>query len=278
MKITVILLLNSLLMSLLSPVRAEVTLTLDGVMAQGGHVIGQTKPGASVSLDGELLPVTPSGRFFIGFDRDAASTQLLVVRSGSGETLERELSLQKRRYQIERIDGLPPATVNPPASVTERIQKEAAAVATARLHRDMRSDWEETFAMPATGRLSGFFGSQRVLNGEPKRPHYGLDVAAPTGTPVLAPAAGIITLAEPDLYYSGGTIILDHGHGLSSTFLHLSSVDIVVGQRVNTGDAIGKIGATGRASGPHLDWRMNWRDQRIDPHLFIDENAWEPVQ
>jgi murein DD-endopeptidase MepM/ murein hydrolase activator NlpD len=138
-------------------------------------------------------------------------------------------------------------------------------VAKARTRRDNRTDWATGFTWPAQGRLSGFYGSQRVLNGEPRRPHFGVDVAAPTGTPVLAPAPGVVTLAEPDLFYSGGTLIIDHGQGLTSSFLHLSAVSVSVGDTVTTGDRIGAIGATGRASGPHLDWRMNWYDKRVDP-------------
>ena len=253
------------------------SLEIDGAIIQGGHVIGHTQADATVSLDGKILPITTNGRFIIGFDRDAHKPLLLTIRSANGTSLERELVPQPRAYAIERVNGLPPATVNPPASVTERTQREAGIVAVARQRRDDRDDWTALFQMPASGRLSGFFGSQRVLNGEPKRPHYGLDVAAPEGAAVTAPAPGIITLAEPDLYFSGGTIILDHGHGLSSTFLHLSSVDVTVGQQIASGELIGKVGASGRATGPHLDWRMNWHDQRIDPRLFIEPNAWEPA-
>ena len=167
------------------------------------------------------------------------------------------------------MDGVPQNTVTPPPELTERIRREANMVAVARKRRDLRNDWASGFIWPAQGRLSGFYGSQRVLNGVPKRPHYGLDVAAPEGTPVIAPAAGVVTLAEADLFYSGGTIIIDHGHGLSSSFLHMSAVTVSSGQRVEQGDTIGAIGASGRASGPHLDWRMNWLNQRIDPQFLV---------
>ena len=124
------------------------------------------------------------------------------------------------------------------------------------------------FQWPAIGPISGVYGSQRIYNGTPRSPHYGVDVAVPTGTPVLAPSSGVVTLAEPDLFYSGGTIILDHGFRLSSSFLHLSKVHVAVGQEVKQGELIGEVGATGRATGPHLDWRMSWRNQRIDPQLL----------
>lgn len=258
--------------------RTDEPLKLNGPVVQGGMLIGHTEPAAQVSLDGERLPVDDQGYFVVGFGRDAIKAHLLSVRVPGQPPVERVLQPAPRAYDIERVDGLPPSTVTPPASVLERISREAAQVARARLARDPRSDWRSKFAMPAEGRISGVYGSQRVLNGEPRRPHYGLDIAAPEGTPVGSPASGIVTLAEKDLYYSGGTVIIDHGHGVSSTFLHLSAVDVEVGQRLDQGGHVGAIGATGRATGPHLDWRMNWRDQRIDPMLLIDPDNWQPAE
>ncbi len=252
-------------------------LSLSGPMVQGGLLVGQTAANALVSLDGERLPLDDDGFFVVGFDRDADRQQLLSVRIPQQPTIERVLNPQARTYAIERVDGLPPATVTPPPEVSARISREAGLVAAARQRRDARSDWRQTFSMPASGRISGVYGSQRILNGEPRRPHYGLDIAAPEGTPINAPAAGIVTLAEPDLYYSGGTVIIDHGHGVSSTFLHLSAVDVQVGQQLEQGQHVGAIGATGRASGPHLDWRMNWRGQRIDPMLLLEPDNWQPA-
>jgi len=159
-----------------------------------------------------------------------------------------------------------------------RISREASQVAAARNRSRRSSDWAKPFIWPAEGRISGVYGSQRVLNGKPKRPHYGIDLAAPVGSAVVAPAAGVVVLAEDDLYYSGGTIIIDHGDGVSSTFLHLHSVDVALQQQVGQGDHIGNIGATGRATGPHLDWRMNWRDQRVDPRLLLEPDSWQPAE
>ncbi len=252
-------------------------LSLSGPVVQGGMLIGHTQPNAQVSLDGVRLPVDEQGYFVLGFGRDAEKSQLLSIRIEQQAPIERILTPAPRAYDIERVNGLPPNTVNPPQAVLERISREGSLVAVARQARDQRSDWRQSFAMPAEGRISGVYGSQRVLNGEPKRPHFGLDIAAPTGSPVTAPAAGKVTLAEPDLYYSGGTVIIDHGHGVSSTFLHMSKVDVQVGQYLQQGDYVGAIGATGRATGPHLDWRMNWRDQRIDPMLLIDPDNWKPT-
>lgn len=254
----------------IAAVAAEPTVSLRGDAVQGGLIFGQAPAGSSVTLDGKTIMVSPSGAFVIGFDRDETGTRLLRVSTPGGEPFEQALAVASREYDIERVDGLPPRTVTPDPSATERIQREAALVSSARAVRDERTDFTETFAWPARGRISGVYGSQRVLNGEPRRPHYGLDIAAPTGSPVYAPASGVITLAEQDLYFSGGTVILDHGHGLSSSFLHLSEVLVEPGETVNQGDLIARIGATGRASGPHLDWRMNWLDRRVDPQPLVE--------
>ena len=244
-------------------------LRLSGQARQGELLFGQTRPGAEVTLDGKPLPVTRDGHFVLGFGRDAETARMLRVKLNDGTMVERRLEPSKRDYRIERVDGLPPETVTPPPEVLERIRREAAQVAQARSRRDPRADWTVDFQWPATGRISGVYGSQRILNGEPRRPHYGIDIAAPAGTPVRAPAPGVITLAEPDLYFSGGTVILDHGHGVSSTFLHLSKVEAEIGERVAQGQVIGRVGASGRATGAHLDWRMNWRDQRVDPRPLV---------
>jgi murein DD-endopeptidase MepM/ murein hydrolase activator NlpD len=170
------------------------------------------------------------------------------------------------------VEGVPAKTVHPPKEQLERIRQEAALVRAARADRLDRPDLLNAvfagFIWPIEGPISGVYGSQRYYNGEPGRPHYGVDVAAPEGSVVHAPAAAVVTLAEADLFYSGGTIVLDHGYLLSSSFLHLSKVLVKVGDELKAGDIIGEVGSTGRATGPHLDWRMNWRDQRIDPQLL----------
>jgi murein DD-endopeptidase MepM/ murein hydrolase activator NlpD len=193
-----------------------------------------------------------------------------MVLEPAGEKEVLVLPIALREYDIERVDGLPPKTVTPDPEALERIREEGAMVSSARARRDGRTDYAEGFAWPASGRISGVYGSQRVLNGEPRRPHYGLDIAAPTGSPIYAPADGIITMAHPDMYFSGGTLILDHGQGLSSSFLHLSKILVETGTTVKKGDLIAEIGSTGRASGPHLDWRMNWLNRRVDPELLVE--------
>ena len=244
-----------------------------GEAVQGGLVFGKAEPGSSISLDGRLIPVGDDGRFVIGFGRDETGTRKLQITAPGGGVSTQSIAVRKREYSIERVDGLPPSKVTPDPAAAARIKEDARMVATARQHRDNQAYYANGFAWPAKGRISGVYGSQRILNGEPRRPHFGLDIAAPTGTDVHAPADGLITLTHPDMYFSGGTIILDHGQGLSSSFLHLSEILVEAGTFVKQGDLIGKIGATGRVTGPHLDWRMNWLDRRVNPQpLVASEN------
>jgi murein DD-endopeptidase MepM/ murein hydrolase activator NlpD len=242
---------------------AAAALELHGPLTQGGVVIGRVAPGTPVRLDGRRVRVAEDGLFVIGFDRDAPAKHTLEA---GGE--KRELAIARRQYDIQRVTGIPQRIMQPSAEDLARIEREQQLVNTARARDDDRTDFAAAFRWPITGRISGVYGSQRYYNGEPSRPHFGVDVAAPVGAEVRAPAAGIVTLAEPDLFYSGGTVIIDHGHRLSSSFLHLSKVLVEVGQRVEPGDLIAHVGATGRATGPHLDWRMNWRDARVDPQLL----------
>ena len=242
---------------------------LVGESVQGGILFGSASPGSTASLDGREVMVSADGRFVIGFGRDETGTRNLVVTGPDGAMSESTIEIRKREYRIERVDGLPPKTVTPDPESLQRIRDDAAQVNAARALREDRADWASGFRWPARGRISGVYGSQRILNGEPRRPHFGLDIAAPAGTPVYAPAPGVISLAHPDMYYSGGTIVLDHGQGLSSSFLHLSQLHVSRGDVVEAGDLIGEIGATGRATGPHLDWRMNWLDRRVDPKVLV---------
>ncbi len=257
-----------LLGAILASNAAVACVAVEGDVSQGGMIWGTAPPGVPVFLDEERLEVLPGGRFFAGFHRDAARSAILRV----GDDCTQSLEVRQREYRISRVEGVPQRTVTPPEEQLERIRRERALVSAAKAQRIERPDWLEQvaagFVWPVTGRISGVYGSQRYYNGTPGNPHYGVDVAVPTGTPVHAPAAGRVTLAEPDLFYSGGTVILDHGYGLSSSFLHMSEVSVTVGDELEPGDLIGAVGATGRATGPHLDWRMSWRDQRIDPQLL----------
>ena len=244
---------------------------LEGSLTQGGLIWGTVPPGSRVTLDGETLDVLQAGTTIAGFGRNAAATAELVVEGGA-DVCRQTLQITPRQYAVQRVQGVPQKTVTPPPEQLARIRREQALVNAAKAQRLLRPDLLQAalagFQWPTVGPISGVYGSQRYYNGAAGNPHYGVDVAVPTGTVVLAPAAGVVTLAEPDLFYSGGTVILDHGFRFSSAFLHMSKVLVEVGEEVNSGDVIGEVGATGRATGAHLDWRMSWRNHRIDPQLL----------
>ena len=250
-------------------------LRLDGRFMQGGVAVGRTAPGAEVFLDEErLTAASDQGWFVIGFDRDAPNHMRLRVSDGSTETV-RPLVLQSGEYAVQRIDGLPQDTVTPmDPDLLARIRAEAERKRAGFASRAPRDDFKGGFIMPLSDfRLSGRFGDQRVLNGTPSRPHYGVDMAAPTGTPVLAPAAATVAFAETGLHYEGGLIMLDHGQGLVSAYLHLSQVLVAQGQDVAQGQPIAAVGSEGRATGPHLCWRMKWRDRNLNPLSLVGLRA-----
>jgi len=248
----------------------EPSISFDGQPVQGGLVIGQAPAGSEILVDGEAVLVTAEGRFMVAFGRDETGPREVVATLPDGSRHKHQLHPEPRRFDIQRIDGLPQEQVSPPEYVLERIRAEAKLTRAARQRRDPRDDWAHGFDWPLTGRITGVYGSQRILNGEPRNPHWGIDIAAPTGTPVRAPAAGVVTLAHDDMYFSGGTLFIDHGHGLVSAFLHLHAIHVREGAGVERGQVVGEVGATGRATGPHLDWRMNLGSVRIDPALLLD--------
>ncbi len=250
-----------------SSARAETSFT--GAPAQGSLVVGRTEPGAKATLDGEALMVSAAGLFSLGFDRDHGARAELKVTTPDGRTETRELAVARRQWALQRIDGIAPALVTPPAEALARIARERAEK-TAAKPRDTDETWfAGPFIWPAKGVISGVFGSQRVYNGEPKNPHYGVDVAAPVGAAIVAPADGIVRLAEPDMYFEGGLVFIDHGQGVISLLMHMSRVDVKAGARVRQGETIGAVGQTGRATGPHLHWGMLWRDAHVDPALLV---------
>ncbi|MGB2145042.1 MAG: M23 family metallopeptidase [Porticoccaceae bacterium] len=240
-----------------------------GSLKQGGLVLGELGQGETVSYQGKVLKLNDKRQFLLGFGRNQPPTAEIIVHHKSGDT-KITLNIASREYAVQKIEGVPQKTVTPSDQDLKRIKQDAALVREARRLRRDKDDFTAGFTQPAYGTITGVYGSQRFYNGVPKSPHYGIDYAAPTGTPVIAPAAGVISLVHADMFYSGGTMILDHGHGLSSTFLHLSEILVEQGQSVSAGMVIAKIGASGRATGPHLDWRMNWLDQRIDPQLVLE--------
>lgn len=244
---------------------------LNGRLIQGGLIWGKVPPGSKVELGEYAVRVAEDGTFAAGFDRDAPPSVILRVCPPEKACEHSELAIEQRHYDIQRIEGVPQKTVTPPAEVLDRIRREAVLVGQARKRYVSRQDFADPFRWPLVGPITGVFGSQRVYNGTPGRPHYGVDVARPTGTVVVAPQDGVVTLAHPDMFYSGGTLILDHGQGISSTFIHLSKLLVEKGQEIKQGDPIAEVGATGRATGPHLDWRMNWHGQRLDPALLVGE-------
>lgn len=186
-----------------------------------------------------------------------------------GATEERTLEIAQRTWREQRIEGLPQKMVTPPDEVVDRIRRENAAIAGVRALDTPGALFAQDWQWPAIGPVSGIYGSRRILNGQPRQPHFGIDVAAPTGAPVVAPTDAVVRMAEPDLYFTGGTIMLDHGHGVTSVYSHLSALEVTVGQSVKAGQRIGAVGATGRATGAHLDWRINWFGERLDPALFV---------
>lgn len=235
----------------------------------GALVIGRTEPGSAVNFAGRALRVGDDGSFLFGLGRDVGGRADIDVRYRDGSTQRLSIPIAPREFAIERVDGLPESTVNPDPKLAERIAREQALVAKARERDDARQDYRFGFVWPNTGRISGVYGSQRILNGTPKNPHYGVDIAVGTGTPIHAPAGGIVSFVGKDLYLTGGTVVIDHGHGLSSVFVHMSRIDVELEQRVEQGAVIGAVGATGRATGPHLHWGMNWFDTRLDPQLVV---------
>ena len=251
-------------------VAADQRIVFPAAASQGALVFGKVPAGSIVRYGGRVLRPTPYGTVVFGIGRDETGPVRVDVQRPDGRNESASITVTPRDWPIERINGVPPATVNPPPAIAERIEREQAMVVAARERDDDRADFVQSFVWPVQGRISGRFGNQRVYNGSPKSPHSGMDIAVPQGTPVLAPAAGIVTFANADLYLTGGTVLLDHGHGVSSNFLHLSRIDVKVGDRVEQGQVIGAVGATGRATGPHLHWGMNWFDVRIDPLLVLE--------
>ena len=237
---------------------------------QGGIVVGKVVPGYRLAYSDRELHISSSGTFVFGIGRDASGYAELKVFERNEAMSSKKIEIIERDYKVQFVEGVPQRTVTPTETDLAKIRRDAVLVKAARKHELLEPLFLKGFVRPIQGQITGIYGSQRIYNGTPGRPHYGIDYAAPSGSKVFAPAPGIIRLSESDLFYSGGTIILDHGYGISSSFLHLSQVLVEVGDRVNFGDVIGLVGSTGRSTGPHLDWRMNWFDVRIDPEIVLD--------
>jgi hypothetical protein len=256
----------------LSPTLAE-CVDVRGELTQGTWLRFESSKISAVRFNEQLLPLIDARLSWVGLGRDSALDNNLSVTFTDGRMCEQPIVLREREYKVSVVDGVPQRTVTPPQEDLERIRREGVLVRAAKQQvYECDACIEQLLSatqMPLTGRISGVYGSQRIYNGKPGNPHYGLDIARPTGTPVSAPVMGLVVLAEPDLYYSGGTVIIHHGYGVTSSFLHMSQVSVRVGDMVAQGDKIGEVGATGRATGPHLDWRMNFRDNRVDPNTLF---------
>jgi murein DD-endopeptidase MepM/ murein hydrolase activator NlpD len=236
-----------------------------GVHRQGAALICRTDPGASVTLGDITVSADEDGWVVIGHDRDAAPETMLRVVAASGAVHEETVAVEQREYQIQRIEGTPQRFNQLSEEDLARSRREGRIKAAAYTSRDAEPGFSSGFIMPVEGRITGVYGSQRYYNGDPGRPHYGIDIAAPSGTDVLAPADGVVTLANDDMFWEGGLIFIDHGQGFTSAFLHLEGVSVAVGDRVRQGDVIGTVGAGGRSTGAHLDWRIKWHNRYINP-------------
>lgn len=245
-------------------------LKLYGELIQGAMITGQLAQAQSIRVFEQDVYIDPKGRFVFGIGRDAPEKIALEVVWAEGGKEIVQVPVIQRQYNIQRVEGVDDKYVREPdPELLKRIQEEAAQVWKARQRLRPEADFLVGFQWPAKGPITGVYGSQRVFNGVPKRPHFGLDIAGPVGTPVYAPAPGKVSLTHREMYYSGGTLVIDHGQGISSTFIHLSKIHVQEGQFVKTGERIADIGATGRVTGPHLDWRINWFDQKLDPQLLL---------
>jgi len=240
-----------------------------GKFFQGHFIIGQTEPGSKILIDKKEIKVSKEGYFVFGIDRDR-KFDILITNISDGKKEKIIKKVFKRKYNIQKIDGLPEDKVTPPEEVYKRIKKENNAIGEARAINSNLNYFKNKFIMPVNGIITGVYGSQRILNGKPKWPHYGIDIAAKQGTHIKSSGNGIVTMAEDDLYYTGGTIIMDHGHGISTIYSHLENVLVSVGDKVNQGDIIGTVGSTGRSTGPHLDFRINWFQTRLDPMSVLN--------
>ena len=240
-----------------------------GEFLQGHFIVGLTNPSAKIIIDKKNVKVSNEGYFVFGIDRDRKfDLTITKIHDAKKEIIVKKVL--KRKYNIQRIDGLEESKVTPPESVYKRIKEENSKIGKARAINSDLTFFKNQFIMPVEGIISGVYGSQRILNGKPRWPHYGIDIAAKQGTLIKSSGSGIVTMAEDDLYYTGGTIIMDHGHGISTIYSHLETVMVSVGDKINLGDIIGTVGSTGRSTGPHLDFRINWFQTRLDPMSILN--------
>lgn len=248
---------------------AAAHISLKGEFTQGSMIVGETLPNSTVTLNNKPLKISKDGDFAFGFSRDDKTNYQLSVTLPDGKVIQREFTPSQREYNIQRIEGIKKSIMKPNPKAVARAKKDSADVKAARAVVSDQTYFSTPFIKPMEGRVTGVYGSQRYYNGVPKSPHYGIDYAGKVGHPVKAPASGTVTMWVPDMFYSGGTMIIDHGHGINSTFLHLSQSYVAVGDKVKQGEVVAAVGKSGRATGPHLDWRVNWFNVRLDPALVL---------
>ena len=256
--------------------RSHAATLLNGKITQGALMRGRVAPSSNVYLDGERLSLSSKGDFAFGFAYDRTKSAILKLEHAGAPAEEQELKPVIREYKVQKINGLPEKFVDPPQGVMARIERDNKLIGAARSRNTDEAWFVDDFAWPVRGPVTGVFGSQRILNGVPKRPHFGLDIAASEGKPIYAPVGAIVSMADSDLYFTGGTVTLDHGRGISTSYLHMSRIDVKVGDRIEKGQVIGAIGKTGRATGPHLCWRLNWFQERLDPALVLGPATVQP--
>ena len=241
-----------------------------GDFQQGSFIIGKTNPDSKITIDNKEIRITKEGYFAFGLGRDRKNNVTIKI-SNNGNVKIIEKKVFKRDYKIQRIDGLPKKQVTPPPEVYDRIKKDNHMIGKARSINTSYDFFKNRFALPVDKYIiTGVYGSQRILNGKPRRPHYGIDFHAPEGTAVKAMMDGEVTLSEKDMYFTGGTIIFDHGHGVSTLYMHMEDINVEVGQKVKQGEIVGTLGKSGRATGPHLDIRLNWFDVKLDPASVLE--------
>ena len=241
-----------------------------GNFKQGSFILGKTDPNSKVFIDDRKVRVSNDGYFAFGLDRDRKNNVLIKIINKK-ETKLIEKKVFKRKYKIQRIDGLPPKQVTPPPEVYERIKKDNVLIGKARAIDSKLVFFKDKFIYPIDKYIiTGVYGSQRILNGKPRRPHYGIDFHAPEGTPVKSMMDGVVTLVANDMYFTGGTIIFDHGHGVSTLYMHMKDINVKKGQKVKKGEIVGTLGQSGRATGPHLDIRLNWFEVKLDPASVLN--------
>ena len=241
-----------------------------GDFKQGSFILGKTDPKSKVFIDNRKIRVSKNGFFAFGLDRDRENKVIIKIQNKK-ETKLIEKQVFKREYKIQRIDGLPPKQVTPPPEVYERIKKDNKLIGDARAINSNLIFFKDKFVYPIDKYIiTGVYGSQRILNGKPRRPHYGIDFHAPEGTPVKSMMDGVVTLVEKDMYFTGGTVIFDHGHGISTLYMHMKDINVQKGQKVKKGQIVGTLGQSGRATGPHLDIRLNWFEIKLDPMTILN--------